>query len=183
MMRGGQTPLDTSRLVALDTLIGNRGPDGERAVRLRELPNFLSQSFDYALKNRSDPKSSVDVIAANIAMPAAGNWVSGPSITLGKGVWSVSGNALFFTNGVAGIIAMRLFDGSSGILATQISHPGYLSQYNTMHLSGVITIAAATTLTLQAAPSITSGAISMIAQTTIGGPLDATRLSAVQIGA
>lgn len=182
MMRGGQTPLDTSRLVALDTLIGNRGPDGERAVRLRELPNFLSQSFDYALKNRSDPKSSVDVIAANIAMPAADNWVSGPSITLGKGVWSVSGSALFKT-GAAGIIAMRLFDGSSGILSTQASHPAGTDYYTQMHLSGVITIAAATTLTLQAAPSIASGTISMIAKTTIGGPLDATRLSAVQIGA
>ena len=85
--------------------------------------------------------------------------------------------------GAAGVIALRAFNGAAGVLAAQASHPATADYFTALHLSGVIALAGPTTITLQAAPSITSATISMIAQTTIGGALDATRLSAVQIGA
>jgi len=181
-MGNGQTPQDTARLVALDTLVGTRGASGERAVRLRELSSFMEQSIAYALKTRADPKSANDTLGADASMPTSGAWVSGPSVVLGKGVWSIDAVALFKT-GAAGIIALRLHDGADGVMAVQASHPVDADYFTAMHVSGVITLAGVTTITLQAAPSVTTATTSMIAQTTIGGALDATRLSAVKIGA
>lgn len=182
MMRGTTTPIDTSRLVDLDTLLGNRGAAGARAVRLHELSTFMDQAIAFALKNRPDPKPEIANILANTPIPTAGAWVSGPQLTLGKGVWSISAMALVET-GASGIIAARLFNGASGVFATQASHPATANYFTALHLAGVISVSAPMTLTLQAAPSITSATISMIAQTTIGGALDATRLCAVKIGA
>ena len=76
-MRGGQTPMDTSRLVALDTLVGTRGAGGDRAVRLHELANFMEQSIAFALRNRPDPKSASAVLASDTSVPTAAAWVSG----------------------------------------------------------------------------------------------------------
>lgn len=181
-MKGQQQPIDTSRLIELDTLLGTRGAVGARAVRYRELNNFVEQAIAFAAKNRPAPKSAEQALAADAAMPTAGAWVNGPAITLQKGVWMVSAAVLVRT-AVAGDVALRVHDGAGGILAAQASFPATTDHFTTVTASGVIVLAGSITLTLQAAPSVTSATISMIAQTTIGGALPATRLCAVQIGA
>lgn len=178
----GQQPMDTSRIVDLETLAGRRGAAGDRALRVRELSGFVEQAIAFAAKNLPKPKTEADALASDIALPTSGAWVDGPAITLQKGVWMISAGLLIQTS-AAGDVALRVYDGAAGVLAAQVSHPATAGHFTTISASGVITLAAGATLTLQAAPSITSASISMIAQTTIGGALDATRLSAVQIGA
>lgn len=176
------TPRDTSRVVDLEILLGNRGASGDRAVRHRELRNIIEQAISTAAKNAPSPRTEVQVLASDLATPTAGAWVSGPSITLGKGIWMVSGSVLVRTS-LAATIAARLFNGTTGIRATQASAPALADYFTTLTLSGAVVIDATTTLTLQAAPSVSAGTTTMIAQTTIGGALPATRLTAVQIGA
>ena len=178
----GQQPIDISRIVDLDTLLGNRGAPGARAVRYRELSTFVEQAIAFAARNRPTPKTAAATLGANSALPTAGAWVDGPAVTLEKGVWMVSATILVESS-AAGEVALRVYDGAAGFLAAQASHPATAGSFTTITTSGVIALPASATLTLQATPSITTAAVYMIAETTIGGALDATRLSAVQIGA
>lgn len=176
----GQQPIDTSRIVDLETLAGRRGAPGERAVRLREIDALVGQAIK--AQTRMAPKSASAVLASDTALPASGEWVSGPAITLSKGLWLITATLLVQT-AAAGIVAMRVHDGADTLFSVQASHPATAGYFTTISVSGVVTLAAGATLTLGAAPSITSAAASMIAQTTIGGAAPATRLSAILIGA
>lgn len=177
----GQTPSDNARIVGLEILMGNRGAAGDRAVRLREVENLVQQALSVSLSERAKREKSAE-LTTDTAIPTSGVWVSGPSVVLDRGVWQINALALIKTS-VAGSIAARLFNGVAGIIATQQTHPATTDYFTSLGLVTHLVLPAQATITLQVAPSVTSAVISMLAETTIGGALPATRLTAVQIGA
>lgn len=175
------TPQDTSRLVDLDVLLGKRGIEGDRAVRLRELPSFVDQAVAFILRKPSTTKHLTAILDTDLSIPTTPAWSAGPELELKKGTWQITATLNLKTS-VAGFVIARVSNGGAALMGSQQSHPGTVDHYTTISLSGVVVLAADATLRLEATSPIGDPAVFIIARTTADTNIDATRLMAVQIG-
>jgi hypothetical protein len=170
----GTTPMETSRLVDLEVLLGKRGLEGRRAVRLDELNKGLAE-------NRNITRAAKE-LSADLYMPAASTWYSGPSISIARGIWLINAVAQFrvFANGDK---AVRIFDGALAYMAAQQTHLTGVDYQFQLHLSGIVSVADRKTLTLQATSTTANASQRLSEFTTLTPTTAATQISAVQIGA
>ena len=120
-------------------------------------------------------------LGVDVTMTNANQYYPGPSVSLAAGTWFITGTiTVFNSSATAGSATARLWDGTT----TFSSSESYLRQtpnVTSISLSGIVTLAATTTIRISAASTQPASTIS---SSTLNNPVgnNASFINAVRIG-
>jgi Carbohydrate-binding module family 5/12 len=121
-------------------------------------------------------------LSADVALTTVGQNYDGPSLSLTAGTYELFGAAFATRAGNGGFVTVRLWDGTTVIAPGEIHTSGLASgQGISIPLSGILTLAATTTIKISAQASA-GGHIMRAATSSGGSPPGATYLNAVKVG-
>jgi hypothetical protein len=128
--------------------------------------------------------SFTNALASDVAMTTVNTFYDGPTLTgLVAGTYLLVGQILFTRAGNAGFVTAKLWDGTSAPIAVSEVHSSGVStgQDITLPLSGLVTLAATTTIKISTQASGSGHVMKAAAQGT-GTPSPGSILNAVKIG-
>ena len=122
-------------------------------------------------------------LSANVSLTTTATWYDGPSVSLVAGTWLVIGRITHVRSATtAETIYARLGDGTNHYASTQFYHASVTGTGVVLPLNAVITLAATTTIKLQATSSAGASTSTMLAATTANGSgNNATNIIAIRL--
>ena len=122
-------------------------------------------------------------LSADVALTTTATWYNGPSVSLPAGTWLVMGRITHVRSATtAETIYARLGDGTNHYASTQFYHPSASGAGVVLPMFAVITLAATTTIKLQATSSAGASTSTMKAALTANGAgNNATNIIAVRL--
>lgn len=121
--------------------------------------------------------TSESILGANVSMPSASVWYSGPAITLGVGTWEITAY-ISITATIGGYGDVRIYNGTAGIVSGSITL--IASRTASVGISKIATVSSGTlTFTLQGYNSVATS--TMVYQSGLSSQPNATLIYAKKI--
>lgn len=131
----------------------------------------------------SNPAVLTAILAADVALTAAGTYFDGPSVALTAGTWLVMGQAQVGNSTTAsGEASIKLWDGGSVVWASSHSNGIAAGEYSGVHVAAIVQLTAPATAKISATLQSTATGTMKAALSVNGVGNNATSIIAVKLG-
>ena len=167
-----------------DSVLPRLVPSGGTSGQVLQKTSATDYALGWISPSTSGTITSLSAaLSANVSLTTTATWYNGPSLALVAGTWLVMGRITHVRSATtAETIFARLGDGTTHYASTQFYHASVSGTGVVLPMFAVITLAATTTIKLQATSSAGASTSTMKAALTANGAgNNATNIIAVRL--